>query len=151
MSDDNNTPSPGKCLMAYLSENNLTDYGTVIHGDDVREVLGIKIPKMGTQQQFRDLALAELTAVDYCRNVLLGKGKYLTQRGGDYRILLPSENARQVDTYMSQADRKLKRALKLSKSSQQAATNQHPDNVNVRIMMKREAIKNRVDFGSKAA
>lgn len=150
MSDDN-TPSPGKCLMAYLTDHHLTDYGQVILADDVRSVLGIKIPKIGTQQQFRDLALAELTAIDYCRNILLGKGKYLTQRGGDYRILLPSENARQIDTYMSQADRKLKRALKLSKSTQQEATNQHPDNTNVRIMMKREAIKNRVDFGSKTA
>lgn len=149
MSDD--TPSPGKCLMAYMTDNHLTDYGQVILAADVRAVLGLTIPKLGTQKQFRDLALAELTAVDYCRNVLLGKGKYLTQSGGDYRILLPSENARQVETYVNQADRKLKRALKLSKSSQQAATNQQPDNTNVRIMMKREAIRNRVDFGSKAA
>jgi hypothetical protein len=64
--------------------------------------------------------------------------------------LLPSENARQVEVYVSQADRKLKRALKLSKSSQQLATNQQPDNTNVRIMMKREAIRNRVDFGDKS-
>jgi hypothetical protein len=137
--------------MAYLTDNKLTDYGQVILGDDVRAVLGITIPRLGTQKQFRNLALAELTAVDYCRNILLGKGKYLTQSGGDYRILLPSENARQVEVYVSQADRKLKRALKLSKSSQQAATNQQPDNTNVRIMMKREAIRNRVDFGDKAA
>jgi hypothetical protein len=149
MSDDN-TPSPGQCLMAYLTDNKLTEYGQVILGSDVRAVLNITIPRLGTQKQFQNLALAELTAVDYCRNILLGKGKYLTQSGGDYRILLPSENARQVEVYVSQADRKLKRALKLSKSSQQLATNQQPDNTNVRIMMKREAIRNRVDFGDKA-
>ena len=148
--NENEKPHPGKCLMAFMTDNNLTEYGSVILADDVRQVLGLVIPKMGTQRQFRDLALAELTAVDYVRNILLGKGKYLTMRDGDYRILLPSENARQVEAYMSQADKKLKRALKLTKSSQQVA-NQAPDNTNVRIMMKREAIKNRVDFGSKAA
>lgn len=146
---DERTTSPGQCLMSYLTHNQLTDYGQVILGEDVRAVLGIKIPRLGTQKQFRDLALAELTAIDYCRNVLLGKGKYLTRRGDDYRILLPSENAQQVNTYMSQADRKLKRALKLSKGAEQAATGQNPDNTQVRIMMKREAIKNRVDLGSK--
>lgn len=148
--NENEKPHPGKCLMAFLTDQGLTDYGSVILADDVRQVLGLVIPKMGTQRQFRDLALAELTAVDYCRNLLLGKGKYLTMRDGDYRILLPSENARQVEAYMAQADKKLKRALKLTKSSQQVA-NQAPDNTNVRIMMKRESIRNRVDFGSKAA
>lgn len=148
--NENEKPHPGKCLMAYLTANDLTEYGAVILTDDVRQVLGLVIPKMGTQRQFRDLALAELTAVDYCRNILLGKGKYLTQRDGDYRILLPSENARQVESYMAQADKKLKRALKLTKSTQQVI-NQAPENTSIRIMMKREAIKNRVDFGSKAA
>ena len=147
---DHEKPSLGKCLMTYLTDNELTDYGTVILADDVRQVLGITVPKVGTQRQFRDLALAELTAVDYCRNLLLGEGKYLTQSGGNYRILLPSENARQVESYVSQADKKLKRALKLTRSTQRLA-NQAPDNTNVRIMMKRESLKSRVDFRSEAA
>ena len=140
----------GKCLMEYLKRHGLDEYGSVILASDVRAVLGLEVPEIGTQKQFRDLALAELGAVDYCRNILLGRGKYLTQRDGDYRILLPSENARQVESYMSQADKKLKRALKLTRGAPHL-DNHAPDNTAVRILMKRESIRNRADFGSNAS
>lgn len=41
---DERTTSPGQCLMSYLTHNQLTDYGQVILGEDVRAVLGSKSP-----------------------------------------------------------------------------------------------------------
>ena len=128
-----------KELFAELEERGLLEYGSVISGAIVRRIIGVQMPEIGTKREFDDVALAELSAVDYVRNILLGRGKYLTGSGGNYRILLPSENKRQVDIYMSQADNKLRRALKLSKNMP-SVVNRH-DNTSARIMMKRESIR----------
>lgn len=133
----------GKCLLQWMRDRGLDEYGSVMLGDQVRAVIGVEYPETGTRSQFDSLSLAELAAVDYVRNILLGEGKYLGQQNGDYRILLPSENARQVLQYMSQADKKLKRALKLSRNSPVTDDQDHRDNTNARILMKREAIKSR--------
>lgn len=128
-----------KDLYAELEARGLLEYGSVIHGDLVRDILGLEMPQYGTKKQFDEVTLQELGAIDYVRNILLGKGRYLAGSNGDYRVLLPSENKRQVDLYMGQADNKLRRALKLSKNMP-AATKRH-DNTSARIMMKRESIR----------
>lgn len=128
-----------KELYEELGARGLLEYGSVISGDVVRRIIGVQMPVIGTKRDFDEVALAELSAVDYVRNVLLGRGKYLTGSGGDYRILLPSENKRQVDIYMNQADNKLRRALKLSKNMP-SVVKRH-DNTSARIMMKRESIR----------
>jgi hypothetical protein len=137
----------GKCLLQWMRHSGLDEFGSVIIGDKVREIINIQYPEMGTRAEFDNLALAELAAVDYARNILLGEGKYLAQSGGDYRILLPSENVRQINQYMSHADKKLKRALKLSRNTPTTDERDHQDNTSVRIMMKREAIRARRLFG----
>ncbi len=129
-----------KALYDELKARDLLDYGCVINGDVVREILGIAYPEVGTKKDFDEVALAELGAVDYVRNILLGEGKYLASQQGDYRVLLPSENKRQVDIYMNQADRKLRRALKLSRSMQQVDSRSQ-DNTTARLVMKRESIR----------
>lgn len=129
-----------KALYEELKARDLLDYGCVINGDVVREILGIAYPEVGTKKDFDEVALAELGAVDYVRNILLGEGKYLASQQGDYRVLLPSENKRQVDIYMNQADRKLRRALKLSRSMQQVDSRSQ-DNTTARLVMKRESIR----------
>ena len=106
-----------KELLAALRGRGLLEYGSVIKGEEVRDILGIEYPEVGTKKDFDEVALAELGAVDYVRNILLGEGKFIASHQGDYRILLPSENKRQVDAYMQQADRKLRRARKLSRAT----------------------------------
>ena len=130
----------GKCLLEWLRQEELTEYGSVFLGESVREVIGLVMPKFGTKMEFDQVALRELSAVDYCRNVLLGEGKYLSQTQGDYRILLPSENARQIEQYIGNADNKLRRALKLSRNSP-AIDGGVLDQTSARILMKREGLR----------
>lgn len=125
-----------KELLSALRARGLLEYGSVIKGDDVREILGIEYPEFGTKKDFDEVALAELGAVDYVRNVLLGEGKFIASHQGDYRILLPSENKRQVDAYMQQADRKLRRAQKLSRNTPNSESYKPVANADVRIAMK---------------
>lgn len=136
-----------KDLLIELRHRGLLEYGSVISGVLVRELLGLTYPETGTKAQFDEIALAELGAIDYVRNILLGEGKYLAGAGGDYRILLPSENKRQVETYMRQADKKLRRAQKLSQNSPQLDT-WKPDNTAARLLLKRAALRN---HGAEAA
>ena len=126
-----------KDLLTTLRGRGLLEYGSVISGDDVREILGIEYPEFGTKKEFDEVALAELGAIDYVRNVLLGEGKFIASTHGDYRILLPSENKRQVDAYMQQADRKLRRAQKLSRNTPAVESYQPAANLDVRLAMKR--------------
>jgi len=74
----------------------------------------------------------------------LGDGKYLAGDRGGYRILLPSENSKQVETYMRSADKKLNRALKLTRNTPKLDTVKQ-DNSAARIMMKRESIRSRIN------
>jgi len=130
----------GKCLLEWLRQEELTEYGSVFLGESVRDVIGLVMPEFGTKKEFDHVALRELSAVDYCRNVLLGEGKYLAQDQGDYRILLPSENARQIEQYIGNADNKLRRALKLSRNSP-AIDGGVLDQTSARILMKREGLR----------
>lgn len=136
--------SPARELLDYFRANNLDQYGSVIDSESVRGVLGIEVPEVATMATFQELSMQELSAVDYVRKVLLREGKYLAQTKGNYRILLPSENAAQVESYMTSADKKLKRALILSKNTPaDAKTMQHADQVQARIIVKRESIKDK--------
>jgi hypothetical protein len=137
---------PGKDLLQRLQHSGLTEFGSTFHGDDVRTWLGLEMPETGTKQEFDSVALKELSAIDYCRNFLLGEGKYLAQDGSGYRILLPSENRNQVESYMGHADNKLKRALKLLRNMPVTDTDA-PDNTEARLLMKRESLK-RTKYGS---
>lgn len=125
-----------KGLFDTLSDQGLLEYGSVIPRELVHDVLGIEVPTYAAKAVYDRLAMLELSAVDYCRNVLLGQGKYLMGTSSGYRVLLPSENSLQIDAYISSADRKLSRALKLSRSSPQRTTSQ-PDQTEARILMKR--------------
>ena len=129
-----------KELYTALETKGLLEFGSVILSSFVRETLGIVVPEVGTREVFAAAALEELGAIDYVRRVLLRNGKYLAGHQGDYRILLPSENKRQVEIYMGQADKKLKRALLLSRNSPNVDTAPH-DQSEARIMMKRESIR----------
>lgn len=131
----------GKCLMTTLDNLDVIEFGSVINGELVRETIGINYPETATKREYDTLALRELSAVDYVRNVLLGRGMYLAYDNGNYRILLPSENAKQVEQYMGSADKKLSRALKLSKNTPRLADTVQIDQTHARIVMKRESVR----------
>ena len=124
----------------------MLEYGSVIPGELVRECLGIEYPEYGTKQDFDSVSLQELSAIDYVRSALLSEGKYLASNNGNYRVLLPSENKQQIDAYVSQADRKLRRALKLSRNTPAFADKVIADQSYARIVMKRESLRSRHQF-----
>ena len=138
-----------KELLTALRDRGLLEYGSVIKGEEVRDILGIEYPEVGTKKDFDEVALAELGAVDYVRNILLGEGKFIASHQGDYRILLPSENKRQVDAYMQQADRKLRRAHKLSRNTPNVESYKPNANADVRIAMKIGNARNRAGLNAK--
>ena len=108
----------GKVLYNDLKSRRLLSYGSNIPAALVQSICGLQVPTTGTAKAFAALALKELTYIDYCRNKLLDNGKYLTgSPTGDYRILLASENPKQIKRYNTAATRKLRRANRLSKSS----------------------------------
>jgi hypothetical protein len=127
-------------LYAELDARGLLEYGSVIETPVVHAVLGIEMPAYGTKSDFDKIALFELSAIDYIRNILLGQGKYLMGTDSGYRILLPSENAAQVEQYISSADKKLSRALKLSRNTP-TLDMQMPDQTEARILMKRSGMQ----------
>lgn len=139
--------SPGQKLLDFFRTHHFDHYGEVVSGDTVRKVLEIELPAIGTRCQFQSAAMAELSAVDVVRKALLKEGKYLSAVKGDYRVLLPSENALQVMSYMESADRKLKRALILSKNTPGGAQSEANQQTQARIVLKTAAIKNTKIFG----
>jgi hypothetical protein len=125
-------------LLESLEGMGLTEYGCVIEAKLVHELLGIEQPPVAAKAVYDRLAMTELAAIDYCRSVLLSQGRYLQGTASGYRVLLPSENKQQVNAYMSSADRKLNRALKLSRNTpgEPAAS---ADQTEVRILMKQSS------------
>lgn len=134
-----------KELLQELKSRGLLDYGSHIPGEVVRDFLGIEYPEVGTKKEFDEIALLELSAIDYVRGVILNEGKYITSQNGDYRVLLPSENKQQIERYMASADRKLRRAGKLSRNTPLSKYERKTDDTQARIMLKRESIRT---FGS---
>lgn len=125
-----------------MLEHDFFEYGSVIEAKDFREFFGIELPEMATYKEFKAFELKELQCVGYVRDKLLKQGKYLAQSGETYRILLPSENKTQTEAYMNSADRKLKKAILLSKNTPQSIKN--ITDVRVLAEMKRESIREKL-------
>lgn len=136
MSEQQTRRDSSRSLMQALEAAGLTEYGSVIESSFVHYVLGISMPEMAPKSEYDRLAMIELAAIDYCRNVLIANGKYLQGTPTGYRILLPSENKGQVDAYISSADRKLSRALKLSRNTPVESNASVQDQTEARIIMK---------------
>jgi len=132
-----------KGLMSELSELQLLEFGSVITRDLVHRLLGIEMPSYAAKEVYDRLAMIELSAIDYCRNILLGQGKYLAGTPAGYRVLLPSENKAQIDSYISSADKKLSRALKLSRNTP-VTQGVHLDQTEARIMMKKTGMRHSI-------
>lgn len=136
-------------LLKVLADKGLLEYGSVIPRELVHQVIGVRMPEIGTKAQFDAVALAEISAIDYCRNYLLGHGKYLGGTPTGYQIWLPSDNRKQIDLYMESANRKLSRALKLSRNSPSMANTQ-PDQLEARIHLKMQNTRHQVGSSLRA-
>jgi len=121
-------------LMDGLENHGLTEYGSEIPTELVHKLLDMVVPTVATKAVFDKFSILELGAIDYCRNVLISKGKYIQKTKTGYRILSPGENREQVDNYIGSADKKLSRALKLSRNT--PAEYQINDQTEARIVMK---------------
>lgn len=112
-------------VLHTLNEQGLLEYGAQFSADYFRDLCGIVEPITGTKKQFDAVSLAELSAIDFLRNVLLEKGRYIKKDGDNYRVLLPSENAKQSDLMRTSARKKLNKAKKLEENTPQDAIKKH--------------------------
>lgn len=141
MSEDKTKRELHRDLFDVLEKSGYLRYGKVIPAEIMRSMIGLEYPELGTKREFDILGLRELAAVDYVRDSLLKRGMYLSQIPTGYRILTPEENAGQVQRYISTADRKLSRALKLSRNTPPISKSVQADQTESRIVMKRMGIK----------
>jgi hypothetical protein len=140
----------GKDLFSAIE--GMIDFGHFIPSSVIHQALGIAFPDVASKKEFDSLALMEMSAVDYVRNILLGRGMYIRGVHGGYRILSISENMEQVDQYMKSADRKLRRGIKLLKNSPKKP-GEYPDQQEALAEMKREnisAYRNKIQITSGA-
>lgn len=126
-----------------LDAMGLLEYGSVIDGDMLRRMAGISCPEVGTRADFEAAQLEELGVVDAIRRDLLTQGKYLKAERTNYRVLTPSENAAQVESYMRSADAKLKRAITLSKNTPKLEDEAQCNRM-ARALVKRDSISRRL-------
>lgn len=136
----------GEDLLDLLLKNKLLEYGATFTGKMVREALSIEIPPYSNKETFAELALYELSAIDYVRKHLLANGKYIKGESGDYRILIPSENKRQCESYISSANKKLGRSLMLSRNTPKDDLESHEvasiNSKTVRAIMAKDSLIN---------
>jgi hypothetical protein len=112
-------------VFEILNEKGLLEYGATFSADYFRELCGIVEPKTGTKKEFDMASLAELSAIDFIRNVLIQNGRYIKKDGDNYRVLLPSENAKQADLMRESARKKLNKAKKLETNTPKDAIIKH--------------------------
>lgn len=123
-----------------LDDEGWIEYGKTIPRKVIFEAFGIKeIEYPAMRNEIKQQELEELTVTGYIRDKLLNRGMYLKGERDAYRVLLPSENAGQIMSYMSSADRKLKRAIKLNNNT--PSEYKIPSQDEVRIFMKMEQTK----------
>lgn len=74
---------------AELEALGLLEYGSVIHGDLVRDILGLEMPQYGTKKQSDEVTLQELGAPTTCV-ISCSARAGIWRAPSDYRVLLPS-------------------------------------------------------------
>ncbi len=128
-----------------LFDSRLLEYGSVILREDIHKLLDIKVPDVGTKAEFDRITLIELSAIGYVRGELLKMGRYLAGTPAGYRVLLPSENAKQVELYINAASKKLKRAQTLS-SNTPKEYKADLDRSEARSVMMQDGMRSRFSF-----
>lgn len=118
-------------FIKFMRESGYCEYGAVVSGAVVREVLGIHIEGIDTYAEFLQAQQTEKFKMLALKDILLNEGKYLKQDGDLYRVLLPSENLAQVARYEEGANAKLRRGrLLLSNTPPKYRGDTHRDAMN---------------------
>lgn len=145
---DEQTVNRGKFLLDYLRSSGQDDYGCVISSADVLAALEICYPEKASKAVYDELSLIELNAVGYVRDVFLKEGKYFGKTASGYRIPLPSENVKYINQYIMASDRKLSRAMKLTRNTPPGDAMPERASLDARIAMKRESLGARSIMGA---
>lgn len=106
-----------KELFIRLNESGFFDFGNVITEQEILDLFDLKKPTFGSYEAFKEFDLKLLGITAFFRNQLIKEGKYLKQTNGDYRVLLPSENAKIIELLYQSANRKLQRGIRLAKNT----------------------------------
>jgi hypothetical protein len=134
-----------KELLVAMRDGGFCEYGSEVTGQWVRDTCGIYFPTKddlvgmsvdGIKKLLNGVALQELGATDYVRNILLGEGKYFGSCSTGYRVFLPSETREQIELYMKSGDRKYRRAQKLLHNLPPLPSGSPPDNTAARLQAK---------------
>jgi len=135
-----------KDFYARLLNARLLDYGSVIQQSLVHSLLEIHITDVMNIREYDKAKLEEVSAIDYVRSQLLNQGKTIAKHLSAYRIPMPSENREFVERYISSADKKLRRAIKLSMNTPHG--DYKPiDDAYEKAIRKRQSLKDAKDKG----
>ena len=83
--------------------------GKHLHTDEELREMSVR----SIRRALAEDSLVQLHVIDWLRNKLLDRGMYLQQHNDVVRILLPSENERQVRKYFDSGMKKFRRAERL--------------------------------------
>ena len=135
-----------KDLMEWFRDCGFDQYGAVMPHKALLDYLGIEVPRYGTWWDFKRIELELLDPVRHIRDTLLDEGKYLKKEKDVYRVLLPSENAAQIRSFEESADKKLRRAARLSRTTPVDHKDLY-DTTEIRLRMKQESIRDSRLYG----
>ena len=126
-----------KDLMKILTDNGLLEYGAVIDQELIYDALDIVMPETATREVFSELALREVSAISYVRNILIDRGMHLASngQGRGYRIASPSENEERALLWEASGTRKMNRARRL-RTYTPKQVDEMPSQINARLVMK---------------
>jgi hypothetical protein len=129
-----------KTLYETLLNSSELEYGSTFKRSRVLDIMGIEDIEFGTQKEFQVQELAELSGIGYMRNILINQGKWIIRKGETYRILHPSENSSQIDSFMRSGSNAYLKASKLAKSTDPRFLIEH-DQLAAKIQSRRKAAK----------
>ena len=145
MSDE---PTVVQNLYDVLHDNAELEYGATFSRKRVLSIMGIESVEIGTQKDFQEQELAELAGVGHIRNILINQGKWIVRKGNTYRVLHPSENGSQIDSFMRSGSSAYLKASKLAKSTEPKYMVEH-DQLAAKIQARRKAAKDKARLNKK--
>lgn len=135
-------------LYETLRDNAELEYGATFSRTRVLSIMGIEAVEYGTQKEFQEQELAELSGIGYVRNILINHGKWIIRKGETYRVLQPSENGSQIDAFMRSGSNAYLKASKLAKSTEPKYLVEH-DQLAAKIQSRRKAARDKARLNKK--
>lgn len=145
MSEEKSLP---QTLYETLRNTAELEYGATFSRARVLSIMGIEDIEFGTQKEFQEQELAELSGIGYVRNILINEGKWIVRKGNTYRVLQPSENGSQIDSFMRSGSSAYLKASKLAKSTEPKYLVEH-DQLAAKIQSRRKAARDKARLNKK--